>query len=190
MAGRSRRYVALLRAINVGGRSVIRMADLRDLVESFGVEEVSTYIQTGNVLFSSERADARGLARDLGRHLGDALGREVTVFVLTPRELGAAAAANPFGPERMEGEWRSHVVFLSGSPTAAARRALMDVEGEDYRFAVRGRVLYYAYPREYEGRRRRAVDFERILGVAGTARNAGVVGKLVELAAGTERTGR
>jgi uncharacterized protein (DUF1697 family) len=174
-------YVALLRGINVGGHGVIKMADLRQLFESLGLSQVVTYIQSGNVLFRTGESRV-SLTRRLEERLASATGNEIKVFVFTRRELERAAANNPFAPERMDAEQRCHLMFLSAEPDAAHREKLMALEGEEYRFHIDDRVLYYAYSRKYDGRRR-TIDFERVLGVNGTARTWKVVDKLIELSA-------
>lgn len=176
------RYVAFLRGINVGGHGVITMAELRTLFASFGVGEVSTYIQSGNVLFSDTERDRRRLTRRLEDGLAEALDRPVTVFVLTRDELQEAAAHNPFDPAAHAATRQCHLVFLSAEPDAAHRDALMEAQGNEYRFHVRGRVLYMAYDRALGGRRRN-VDFERLLGVRATARTWKVVDRLIQLLA-------
>jgi uncharacterized protein (DUF1697 family) len=180
MAAAQHRFVALLRAINVGGHGIVKMADLRAQFESLGLTEVATYIQSGNVLFNSKDADARRIAERLEKKLGSSLGYRGLVFVLSPEELRQAAQKNPFDPERLDAEQRCHLMFLSGEPDGAHRKALMAVQGEEYRFAIREKVLYYAYSRTFEGGRR-TINFEKILGVAGTARSWTVVKKLIEL---------
>ncbi|MHB1133142.1 MAG: DUF1697 domain-containing protein [Chloroflexota bacterium] len=176
-----RRYVALLRAVNVGGRSTLRMADLRAQFESLGLTAVSTYIQSGNALFTATDADPERLARRIEMHLGSALGYRGRLFLLTPAQLRDAAASNPFHPERTGADERSHLLFLSSEPEAARREALMARQGEEYRFAIRGKILYYAYPSVLAGRRR-GIDFEGLLGVTGTARTWNVVEQLIRLA--------
>ncbi len=173
-------FVALLRAINVGGYGIVKMADLRAQFESIGLTEVTTYIQSGNVLFASKDGDARRIAERLEKKLGSSLGYRGLVFVLSPEELKRAAEKNPFDPERLDAEQRCHLMFLSGEPDSAHRKALMAVQGEEYRFAIREKVLYYAYSRTFEGGRR-TINFEKILGVAGTSRSWTVVKKLIEL---------
>lgn len=182
MAEPTRRYVALLRGINVGGHGIIKMADLKKLFESFGLTDVVTYIQSGNVLFRTEESDPARLALQLEKQLASSTGNDIKVLVLTPAELERAAANNPFDPERLDKEQRCHLMFLSAEPDAARREALMALEGEEYRFHIQDRVLYYAYLRKYDGRRR-SIDFERVLGVTGTARTWKVVDKLIELSA-------
>jgi uncharacterized protein (DUF1697 family) len=175
------RYVALLRAINVGGHSVVTMAKLRALFERFGAREVSTYIQSGNVLFTATEANREKLARALEAHLSRALKTNVRAFLFARAELEKAAAGNPFEPARHEKVQRCHLMFLDAEPSATSKKALMALQCDDYRFHVRGRVLYFAYSKALQGKRRN-VDFERVLGVVGTARTWKVVEKLVELA--------
>jgi len=175
-----RAYVALIRGINVGGNSIVAMADLRTWVESLGLTDVATYIQSGNVVFSTAAGDPGRWARLLEEKILAAAGFRTTVFVLSPDELKRASAGNPFDPARLDKEQRSHLMFLSAAPDAAHRRSLMALQGEEYRFQVKGRILYLAYSRKYDGNRR-SLDFEKILGTAGTMRSWKVVDKLVEL---------
>jgi uncharacterized protein (DUF1697 family) len=160
------------------------MGDLRSLMEAEGFTDVATYIQTGNVVFTAKQADPKRLARSLEKKLETAFGFPISVFVLTPAQLKRAAANNPFDPKRRDAEQRCHLLFLGGAPSAARRKALMELEGDEYRFHVKGAVLYYAYSRENEGRGRRSIDFEKVLGVTGTGRSWKVVDKLIELTNG------
>jgi uncharacterized protein (DUF1697 family) len=176
-------YVALIRAVNVGGTSVVRMAELKTRFESLGLEHVVTYIQTGNVVFATPEKDRNRLSRRIEAELASATGRPAKIFLLTLEELKKAAAGNPYEPERRDEEQRCHLMFLSAAPAAARRRALMAVQGEEYRFHIKGKVLYYAYSRKFYGNRR-TIDFEKILGVSGTSRSWKVVDKLIEIAAG------
>ena len=181
MAPAKSRYVALLRAVNVGGHSVVKMAPLRAVFESCGLTDVASYIQTGNILFTTNEADPARLARRLETKIASALGSATVVFVLSPAQLRAAAARNPFDPERLDKDQLCHLMFLSGEPDSAHRAALMARQGSEYRFHISGKVLYYAYPRRVAGRRR-TINFEGVLGVTGTARSWKVVNKLIELA--------
>jgi uncharacterized protein (DUF1697 family) len=177
--GAARRWVALLRAVNAGGASTIRMSELRAIFTSAGFANVATYLQSGNVIFTATEPDQQQLTRRAERALQAALGRWVAAFVLSPAQLSQAAARNPFKPG-CPGH-ACHLMFLSHEPGDAQREALMAVQGDDYRFAVRGKILYYTYPHSLQGRRR-TVNFEKILGVTGTSRTCKVVARLTELA--------
>ena len=107
-------HVALLRGINVGGRNKVPMADLREVVTSLGHTGVSTYIQSGNVLFSTAEDDTAKLAATLESAIEGRFGIWSSVVVLSRDELARVLAANPYPDEpnpRMV-----HVVFLNGSP--------------------------------------------------------------------------
>jgi uncharacterized protein (DUF1697 family) len=175
------RYVAFIRAINVGGRSTMAMSDLRALVEGAGMEDVTTYIQMGNVVFTAPRAARSKVAARLETAIAGRLGRTAKVFVRTRADLEAALARCPFEPERDPAVAVCHLMFLDRRPDAAHRRALAELEGDDYHFHVDRDIVYYAYPRSARGRRR-SIDFERVLAATGTGRTIGVVRKLVELA--------
>lgn len=180
MSTTRRRYVALVRGVNVGGHSVIKMAELRALFESAGLEDVATYIQSGNVLFSTENCDRGDLETQLEQKLASKIGRQAKVFVLTQDEMRQAVAHNPLDPEGRDKEQRSHLMFLSAEPDMAHREALMAMRGGDYLFHVHDKVFFYSYPRKPD-QKRRTIDFEKVLGVTGTSRTWKVVSKLIEL---------
>ena len=173
------RWLALLRAVNVGGTGVVRMVDLRASLESLGLGDVSTHIQSGNVFFTSSEREPGSLARTIEHHLERDLGIKTTALLLKLPDLERAAAANPFASAADE-DILCHMMFLDRAPDAAHRQRLMTMQGDDYRLHVQGAVLYFAYARNLAGRRR-AIDFERVLGVRGTARSCKVVDALIAL---------
>jgi uncharacterized protein (DUF1697 family) len=180
------KYIALIRAINVGGNSIIKMADLKKLFESAGLNDVATYIQTGNVLFSTTRTDLPKLSAELEKKLEMVVKKKAKIMILTPEELKAASAGNPFEPEKNDREQRCHLMFLSAEPDKEKNKTLKSLEGVEYRFHLQGKVLYYAYSREFDGKRR-TIDLEKVLGTEGTARTWKVVDKLVYQMKGNRR---
>ncbi|HSW85390.1 MAG TPA: DUF1697 domain-containing protein [Candidatus Saccharimonadales bacterium] len=181
MVSSKNQYIALIRAINVGGRSIIKMVDLRELFITMGFDDVITYIQSGNVIFKSKEINRSKLASKIQTQLSNVSATNAQVFIKTPSELLRAAVENPFDPDRVDLDLRSHILFLSIEPSTENIKKLMSVERHDYKFKVIGDILYYAYHKKYEGHTRRTVNFEKILGVSGTARNWKVVNKLIEL---------
>lgn len=175
------KYLALFRAINVGGNAVIKMADLKKRLESLGLASVSTYIQTGNALFTSTESNPKTLEALIEKGIRDKFKYDVKVFVLTLAELKKAAAGNPFDAQRREEEQLCHLMFLTAKPSAPQIKTLMDQQGQEYRFKVKDKVFYFAYDRADAGPKRRNLNFEKILGVTGTARSWKVVDKLIEL---------
>jgi uncharacterized protein (DUF1697 family) len=136
------RYVALLRGINVGGNNIIRMADLRACLEADGFDDVRTYIQSGNVLFTASGSAVTLTAR-LERTLGKEFGYEATVGVRSARQLRAIVDAAPEGFSADRERYRSDVIFLM--PPLTPARAIADVptrEGVDRAWTGPG-VLYF-----------------------------------------------
>jgi uncharacterized protein (DUF1697 family) len=163
-------YAALLRAINVGGTGKLPMADLRQLCEACGFSGVATYIQSGNVVFQSRRAEASA-QRELARALADKLGKPVGVHLRSARELDAVLKHNPF-PEAPPN--RVIVFFLEA---ALPKRALGNLEGPGGEQVVaRGREVFVSYP-SGQGRSKLSLPFQK----TSTGRNLNTVHKLREL---------
>ena len=172
------RYVALLRAINIGGR-VVRMDVLRAHFESMGFREVSTFIASGNVLFTARGGVAAALEKRIANALHDALGYAVGTFLRTPAEMAAAARRVPFA-ELAESDALS-VGFLARKLTAAERRAVQAFAGPTDDFAVHGRELYWRRRGRISESAFSLARFEKALGAPGTFRNITTVRKLAAL---------
>lgn len=172
-------YVCLLRAVNVGGTSVVTMARLRTAFEAMGFADVRTHIQSGNVVFTATGARSQVAAR-IRAGLAEQLGMEPDVFLLTPGEVRAAVASNPLDAAGRGQTHQTHLMFLAAVPKVGVGPLVAAGAGQ-YAFAIHGKVLYYQYPKELAGKRK-AVDIERILGVRGTARTWKVVDALVAVA--------
>jgi uncharacterized protein (DUF1697 family) len=184
-------HVALLRGINVGGKNRVAMADLREVVADLGHADVSTYIQSGNVLFSPDPGDAdtSALAAALAEAITARLCVSAPVVVLTRDELAAAIEANPFPAE--PDPKRVHAVLLSGAPAAEAAGKIdaaferSTAKGGHDGLAIVGRTLYLHTPDGF-GNSELAAAVLRIVtspraGVTGTARNWATMLKLLDL---------
>ncbi len=137
------RYVAFLRAVNVGGHTV-KMGALRALFDGLGYTRVETVLASGNVLFESPSEDASALERDIEAALSAALGYEVVTFVRTVAEVAAIAAADPFpGFAPAAGEGTLYVLLMRERPPDAAARALDALTPEGDRTRVIGREGYW-----------------------------------------------
>jgi len=174
-------YVALLRAVNVGGKNRLPMAELRAALSACGLERVSTVLQSGNVLFRSAESE-RVLAEQVGDAIEEAFGLRVDIVIRSAAELASVAGRNPFLAADDERDPATlHVAFLSERPAAAAVARLDPDRSPADAFAVRGREVYLSYPNG-SGRSRLTLDYlERQLGSMGTARNWRTVQRLVEL---------
>jgi uncharacterized protein (DUF1697 family) len=175
-----RTFVALLRGINLAGRNRVPMRELRSSLESLGLEDVVTYIQSGNVVFRSRSGGVQQLTGGIERRIVETFGIEVVVLLRTPAELAKVAAGNPFlrggaDPAKL------HVVFLSGRPAKKDAARLDPERSPPDELRLEGREIYLHLPNGF-GRSKLTVDyFERRLGVAATARNWRTVTKLVAL---------
>ncbi len=172
------RYLAFLRAVNVGGRTV-RMAELRAHFEALGFRDVWTFIASGNVVFETDVAE-RGLEDRIERYLADALGFATAVFVRSAHALATVAAANPFaGRGAGRGGSSCYVIFLRRGPTAAAAKRVLALGSEADELHLAGRELWWLC---HGSMRDSAVSGARIeKAVAGpvTVRNVNTVQRLV-----------
>ena len=132
------KYVAFLRAINVGGNAVIKMADLKKMFEAAGLGNVQTYIQSGNVIFESDQ-EPDALEKQIEHLLEKAAAYKIHAFVRTMHEVQAIAEKSPFTPK--EGEV-AYVTFLKKKPDTKSQQALLSFKSEADDFAFEGRQLY------------------------------------------------
>jgi uncharacterized protein (DUF1697 family) len=176
------RYLALLRGVNVGGKK-LAMSDLRDVAEQLGYTGVSTYIQSGNLLFSSEESDRSGLARALKQEIAGRLGLQCDVVVLTGADLSRVIADNPFpdeaNPRALHAVLHQLEISQDGRALVAGALERAIAKGCQDEAAVAGRAIYLHTP-DGIGRSELAVQLGRVH-KAGTARNWASVTKLMEL---------
>lgn len=182
-------HVALLRGINVGGRNKVAMADLREVVTSLGHSDVATYIQSGNVVFTSGDDDTGALAAALERRIADALGVRPDVVVLSREELAQVVADNPFphepDPKRLHAVFRSQEMTPEEVAAVASAQQRAEEKGSQDEARVVGRTLFLHTPDGF-GRSELAAQLNRsaatrTAAAAGTARNWATVTKLATL---------
>jgi uncharacterized protein (DUF1697 family) len=179
------RYLALLRGINVGGRNKVTMADLRDIALSLGHTEVSTYIQSGNLLFATADADAPSLADALEAEIAGRLGVRPAVVVLSGPDLAQVITDNPFpdeaNPKYLHAIFYPDIIDVGSMAGVAAAVQRARESGSQDDAVVVGRALYLRTPDGF-GRSDLAAQITRS-GVqsAGTARNWATVTKLMAL---------
>jgi uncharacterized protein (DUF1697 family) len=179
-------FVALLRAVNVGGRSV-GMADLRQGLEGLGYGRVRTYVQSGNIVFEAEDADPREHAAAIEGVIARDFGLESKVLVLTASEMSAIAAANPLITPGAD-EKRLHVTFLFAPADAAAFAALPLPARDGEQASLLGRVVYLHLPHGYGRSKLNNAYFERAFKTPATTRNWRTVTTLAGLASPWGRT--
>jgi uncharacterized protein (DUF1697 family) len=173
-------FVALLRGINVGGKTTVPMAELKSLFTSLGHEDVATYIQSGNVIFRTAAGNERKIAAELEQRISGTFAVAARVLLRTPAELQSIATSNPF-LDREADPTKLHVVFLDRAPAAKAVGELDPSRSPGDEFSVQGREIYLHLPNG-AGRSKLTVDyFEGCLGAVATARNWRTLLKLIEL---------
>jgi uncharacterized protein (DUF1697 family) len=164
-------YIALLRAVNVGGTGKLPMAELEAMCVAAGFADVQTYIASGNVVFSTKLSAARAKAA-LERRLHEYSGKPVGVIIRTADEMAAVLTANPFpkAPPSF-----TVAIFLDDSPPADALKHVKGQQDEEVRLGTR--EIYVAYGSGM-GRSKLKIP----AAAKGTARNVNTIAKLVELA--------
>jgi uncharacterized protein (DUF1697 family) len=179
------RYLALLRGINVGGHNKVAMADLRDIAAGLGHSDVATYIQSGNLVFTSGETNATTLADALEAEIAGRLGVRPAVVVVSAAQVAQVVADNPFlaetNPRYVHAVFRRDSVDKAGKAavTAAVQRARQKGSRDDA--AVVGSTLFLHTP-DGLGRSELAAELARSsVQSAGTARNWATVTKLMAM---------
>ena len=174
------RLIVLLRGVNIASRNRISMPDLREALEEEGFEDVSTYVQSGNVVLTSN-ASAKQVRIDVERLLADRFDLDVKVVVRTRADLVAVGEAQPVR-EVAKNPKLYQVTFLEKAPTAELVRKLEAVAAGKEQVAHIGRELYAWHPDGVARSKLAALMAGKGLGVTGTARNWRTVTKLLEMA--------
>jgi uncharacterized protein (DUF1697 family) len=164
-------FIALLRAVNVGGTGKLPMAVLKELCERAGCTQVRTYIASGNVVFRSTKSEAR-IKTALEAHLLEYAGKPVRVLVRTHAEMIAVLGANPFTKTAPN---RTLAIFLDEAPAADTIGSATGRRDEDIALGVREIYVHYGDGMASSKLKVKAAE-------AGTARNMNTIAKLVALA--------
>ena len=165
-------YVALLRAVNVGGTGKLAMSELQAMCESIGFAKVRTYIASGNVVFESDLSETSVKAR-LERCLETYAGTQIGVLIRTGAELAAVLAGNPF---RSAAPNRTVAIFLDAPPPTDTLAGVSGQQKEEIALGKREIYVHYGNGMAESKLKIRAAK-------SGTARNMNTVAKLAELAA-------
>lgn len=175
-------YLALLRAINLGGVSRLRMADLVRVVEGVGFVQVRTVLQTGNAVFRGRKEDPGTIERRLEQALAVSLGIRTDIFVRTAEEWAILLRGNPFPAEAREDPAHLTLWTLKDAPApGAGDRLRARIRGRE-RFKIAGRNAYLVYPDGIGRSPVTATVVEQAFGTRGTARNWNTVTRLWVLA--------
>ncbi len=173
-----RRFIAFLRAINVGGHTV-KMDYLRQRFEALGFSNVETFIASGNVIFEAPAENTQTLEKQIERHLQHSLGYEVATFIRSPAQLTAIATYQPFPTAELEAEGHSlYIAFLPAPPNDEAQQKLMAFRTEVDDFHFHEREVYWLCRTKMSESAFSGALLEKTLGLPATMRNATTVKKL------------
>jgi uncharacterized protein (DUF1697 family) len=177
-------YLALLRGINVSGKKIIKMEGLRSLMETVGYTNVSTYIQSGNVIFNSTTNAKEKVAASVEALIEGHYGFDVTIFIVDRADLEKAVGNNPFATGREEepgGFKKLYVTFLSQKPSDENYEKLKAASiGED-QIEIIGNILYFKLGSKASDSKLSNTLIENKLKLRATTRNWNVTLKLLEL---------
>jgi uncharacterized protein (DUF1697 family) len=171
------RYIAFLRAINVGGHTV-KMDALRELFESLGFLNVETFIASGNVLFDTASKDSGVLEKKIQSKLREALSYDVATFIRTDAELKAVANYKAFAQSQLDAATAFNVAFLKESLDDKSHQKVMALHTTIDDFHVRGRELYWLCQKRQSDSTFSNAVLEKTLGRPSTIRGVNTIQKI------------
>ena len=169
------KYIAFLRAINVGGHTV-KMDHLSKLFEALGFSNVETFIASGNVIFETTAKNAATLEKKIETHLKKSLGYEVDTFLRTVQEAAEIEQRSPFAAKNKEDS--VYVAFLHETPNAAATSALMALKNKANDFAILEHEVYWLRLNKEDPLFLKN-PLEKVIKLSATLRNMTTINKLV-----------
>jgi uncharacterized protein (DUF1697 family) len=176
-------YIAILRGINVGAQKKVLMAELKEVLKKLKLQDVTTYIQSGNVVFkSAEKLSNEDLAAKIEKVIHKHFKFEVPVIVRNADEWKKAIAANSFLKNKKNDLARLHITFLSAEPEKALVDEVKKFNSPPDEFVINGKEVYLHTPVGYGETKLSNNFFEKKLKVTATTRNWNTVNKLMEMA--------
>lgn len=176
-------YIALLRGINVGGNNKLPMKELVAVLEDLGLKNVRTYIQSGNVVFQTEREDRSALSQEITAAIGQSHGFSPAILLLNVDELRTALGQNPY-PEGESEPKSVHFFFMDGEPKINWE-LLEQLKTSSERYQLIDHVFYLHTP-DGLGRSKLAEKLGKGWGVNVTARNWRTVSEIMTMAKAVE----
>jgi uncharacterized protein (DUF1697 family) len=173
-------YIALLRGINVSGQKLIKMTDLKELFEAQGFQNVQTYIQSGNVIFSSKEKYSDKIKNIISNSIKQKFGFDVGVLVITPDMIEYVLKNNPYIKKKKDID-RLYVTFLSDLPSSENIKKLNLIDYSPEEYIMDDKLVYLHVPNGYGKAKLNNNLFENKLKVEATTRNWKTINKLWEL---------
>lgn len=174
-------YIALFRGINVSGQKIIKMADLKRHFEDCGFRSISTYIQSGNVVFSSNNPDQNDLVQVIRKKITEQYDFDVSVMIKTRADLIHILDSNPFMNDPEKDTARMYFTMLSSVPEAELVEKLQQYDYSPEEYALLNDIVYFYSPKAYGKAKMSNNFFEKKLKVIATTRNLRTLEKLIDL---------
>jgi uncharacterized protein (DUF1697 family) len=175
-------YISLLRGINVSGQKKIKMEALKTVYQNAGLNDVTTYIQSGNVIFKSSESDSDRLADMIEQSIKDEFGYPVFILIRKKEDLEKILKINPFLKIETTDAAKLHVTFLFGEPQSTRVVTLNEFKSARDTFQVIGREIFVYCPDGYGQTKLSNTFFEKKLSLSATTRNWKTVNTLVDMA--------
>lgn len=176
-----KKFIVLLRGINVSGHKKINMKELKSYFEGLGFYKVATYIQSGNVIFMSKISDKLKLQKIIEKMIFDKYNFDVKTIIITSKELVKILEQNPFKDKYEQEENKLYFTFLSDKVTDENLAKLNSMNFDSEYFSFKENIIYLYTPNGY-GRAKLNNNFiENKLKVDATTRNLKTITKLIEL---------
>lgn len=175
-------YISILRGINVSGHNLIKMDALRKLYEFLGFEQIKTYVQSGNVVFTGKTAPSEIISQSISRQIKIDFGFDVPVIVMTVPTIKRIIARNPFSEDSQKEKTFMHVTFLSTTPNHVDLNALEEKKLGGEEIILDGDVIYLYCPNGYGKTKLNNGFLERKLNVGATTRNWKTTIELLKIA--------
>jgi uncharacterized protein (DUF1697 family) len=174
--------ISLLRGVNVGSHNRIKMDALRALYGSLKLRDAQTYVQSGNVIFTTEERNLALLTKRIQNGIERSFGFRPEVILRTCAELRDVMARNPFTARRGMEPSKLLVTFLASEPGPGAREKVLKIKTDPEELRIDGREVYIYFPNGMARPKLSWASLERTLGTSGTGRNWNSVTKLLEIA--------
>ncbi|MGZ9584355.1 DUF1697 domain-containing protein [Paenibacillus marinisediminis] len=178
-------YIALLRGINVGGKNMIKMSELKQMCEAIGLSQIRTYIQSGNVLFKSDQ-DEESIRKLMEHEIERVFGFSISVVIRTAEEIKRVADSCPFSEKEIEESAAScdgeslYAAFLLDKPSPESMDRLKNSNNENDEYRIVGRDVYLLFRSSI--RNSKLANNLNKLDVPATTRNFKTINKLIALA--------
>lgn len=175
-------YISILRGINVSGQKLVKMDALKNMYEKLCFENIQTYVQSGNIIFSSEQSDVKNLELTISTQIKSDFGFEVPVIVLNVETLKTIIEDNPFANDTSKDISFLHVTILADNPIQFDKESILDKRQSNEEIEFTSRAIYLYCPNGYGKTRLNNNFLETKLKVSATTRNWKTTTELLKLA--------